>query len=346
MSIDLGAERRSDLVLEVEDLTTTYHSHGNAFEAVRQVSFDLVRGRRYGLVGESGSGKSSLIRALLGLVRIPNQVTATTLRFDGRIDLLTTPAKQMRQIRGAEIGYVGQNPFGALHPVLSVGEQYHQFLKAHGQSRRRRDSLARAAEVLAGLGLPDPPAVLKGHAGQLSGGMAQRVVLGFSTLLQPQFIIADEPTTALDVTVQRQVLDLLAEETSGGKRSLLLVTHDLSVVAQYCDDVLVMRKGRIVETGPVRQVFAAPHHPYTAALLASVPRPGTPPRPMTRTGAATTGTGCEFAPLCPLAQENCLVDRPLLLSSTPGRRAACHHMPPQREAPRPVSAAAGPGRRD
>ncbi len=312
-------------LMEVENLRTTYRSPGGSFEAVRGVSFGLAHGRSYGLVGESGSGKSSIVRALLGLVRPPGEVTADTLRFDGRLDLLTTPAKQMRQVRGSGIGYVGQNPFGALHPVLTVGEQYHQFLRAHGRTKRRRESRELAATVLADLGLPDPEAVLRGHAGQLSGGMAQRVVLGFSTLLDPKLVIADEPTTALDVTVQSQVLDLLADRTTGAGRSLLLVTHDLAVVAQYCDEVIVMRKGHVVETGPVASVFPHPLHPYTAALLASVPRAGTAPRPLPATSVAAAAAGCDFATLCSRAGPECHDHRPELVERDTGRAAACHH---------------------
>jgi oligopeptide/dipeptide ABC transporter ATP-binding protein len=160
-------------------------------------------------------------------------------------------------------------------------------------------------------------------------------------MLDPQLIIADEPTTALDVTVQRQVLDLLASQTAESGRSLMLVTHDLSVVAQYCDDVIVMRKGRVVETGPVRRVFAEPLHPYTTALLASVPRAGNPPRPMARSGAAVTEEGCEFAGLCPRVQPDCIEHRPLLVDHAPERAAACHHVPPRRELAGAGAAAGG-----
>ncbi len=243
----------------------------------------------------------------------------------GTGDLARLPARRLRAVRGARIGYVAQNPFGALHPVLGVGDQFHRFLKAHDATSGRAETRRRATERLAALGIPDPDRVFDGHAGVLSGGMAQRVVIAFASLLDPSLIVADEPTTALDVTVQRQVLDLIA--APGASRTLLMTTHDLSVVAQYCDEVFVMYAGRIVEAGPVAEVFVRPSHRYTAALLGSVPKPGNPLTVLAGSPPAlgTHGPGCDFAPRCPASSERCEELPALALTPGAGTAAACHH---------------------
>ncbi len=306
-------------LLNVRDLTVTY----GRLTAVHEVSFTLEPGRRYGLVGETGCGKSSVSRSLLGLVRPPNRATAQAVTLDGCGDLLHMPARRLRAVRGADIGYVAQNPFGALHPVLTVGEQFHRFLAAHAATRSRADSRSQVVPLLEKLGVPGAERVYDGHAGTLSGGMAQRVVIAFATLLSPRLVVADEPTTALDVTVQRQVLDIIA--APGHDRTLLLTTHDLSVVAQYCDEVLVMYAGRIVESGPVARVFVDPAHPYTTALLGSVPRPGLPlmSLPGRPPNLAEHGDGCDFAPRCAHGTDICAV-RPALQADG-GHAVACHH---------------------
>ena len=253
--------------LEVANLTVQYAGRAPVLEG-----FDLVVAprTRCGLVGESGSGKSSIVRAILGLIRAPHRAEAERVAIQGVGDLSRMTPRQLREVRGASIGYVGQNPFGALHPVVSIGRQFEGFLRDHGRwqgDESRRESARR----LASLGIEDPERILSGHAGELSGGMAQRVVIALASLLAPPLLIADEPTTALDVTVQRQVLDLVAAPRTESEQSLLLVTHDLSVVAQYCDEVVVLRRGVVVERGPVSSVFTRPEHPYTEALIRSVP---------------------------------------------------------------------------
>jgi oligopeptide/dipeptide ABC transporter ATP-binding protein len=314
----------ADQLLSVENLSMMYQTRSGPVRAVREVSFELRPGTRYGLVGESGCGKSSVVRSLVGLVRPPAHIEADRLELAGFGDLARVKPKALRTIRGTEIGYVPQNPFGALHPVLSVGDQFHRYLKAHNRTSGWRESVEMAADALESLGITDPERVLRGHAGALSGGMAQRVVIAFAFILSPKLVVADEPTTALDVTVQRQVLELLASPEALNRNALLIATHDLSVVAQFCDEVMVMYAGRIVESGPVEEVFLAPRHPYTASLLNSIPRAGHELKALT--GAPPDlhleRPGCDFADRCGLASDACAA-RPALAPVSIGHDAAC-----------------------
>jgi peptide/nickel transport system ATP-binding protein len=279
-------------MLDIAGLDVTYDSATPA-NAVRDLSLSIGAERRCGLVGESGSGKSTVIKAVLGLLRPPHRVRSEHIVQDDVGDLSTMSQSQLRQVRGRDIGYVGQNPFGALHPVVRIGRQFEGFLRDHG-AWRPDESPGLIVHALAGLGIADPERVLAGSAGELSGGMAQRVVIALASLLGPRLLVADEPTTALDVTVQRQVLELIASPRAGTGTALLLVTHDLAVVAQYCDDVIVMQRGVIVERGLVDDVFIEPQHPYTASLLASVPR-----LPAADAGGANAGRSGAPAPARP-----------------------------------------------
>lgn len=259
-----------DVIIAVENLSIAYrNAQGVAVPAVTGASVTLRRGVRYGLVGESGSGKSTIARSMVGLMRPPAVVTADRMDVTGVGSMLTASPDTLRAMRGRNVAYVPQNPFGALHPVYAIGEQFHFFLQSHGATKSWRESHATARRALLSVGIADPDRVLLGHAGALSGGMAQRVVIALSTLLGPRLIVADEPTTALDVTVQKQVLDLLAPEHTEDRHTLLLTTHDLGVVSAYCDEVIVMYRGRIVETGEMYQVFTDPQHDYTKHLLAA-----------------------------------------------------------------------------
>jgi ABC-type dipeptide/oligopeptide/nickel transport system ATPase component len=259
-----------EVVVDVENLSIAYrNARGDAVPAVIGASLTLRRGVRYGLVGESGSGKSTIARALVGLMRPPAVMTADRMDVSGVGSVLDSSAEALRAMRGRKVAYVPQNPFGALHPVYSIGEQFHFFLQSHRATASWRESHATARAALLAVGIPDPDRVLLGSAGALSGGMAQRVVIALSTLLGPRLIVADEPTTALDVTVQKQVLDLLAPAHTDDRHTLLLTTHDLGVVSAYCDEVIVMYRGRIVESGDMHRVFTDPKHEYTQHLLAA-----------------------------------------------------------------------------
>ena len=283
----------TDHLLEVANLTVRYAGQVGAY-AVEDFDLCIDRRVRMGLVGESGSGKSSIIKSILGLIRPPHTVNAKRIYLDGVGDLATMTPAQMRAMRARDVGYIGQNPFGAMHPVVNVARQFEGFLRDH-DSWKGRDSLSRVATLLADLGIGDPPRVLGAHAGELSGGMAQRVAIALASLLSPSLLIADEPTTALDVTVQRQVLDLIAQPRKTSEQALLLVTHDLSVVAQYCDEVVVMQLGKVVERGPVASVFTEPQHPYTKKLLSSVPGGAPEPQaPPTPEGQAATTRSLRF----------------------------------------------------
>jgi ABC-type dipeptide/oligopeptide/nickel transport system ATPase component len=266
-------------MLTVSGLTTEFRTRVSGVRAIEDISFEVPQGVAVGLVGETGSGKSVTIRSILGLLPVSGRVIGGSARFEGT-DLVRATRKELRGIRGRRIGFVAQNPFGSLNPVLSIEKQFANVIRAHRKMSRsavRELALARLDSVQ----VRGPERVLRGYAHELSGGMAQRVVIALAMLHDPPLVIADEPTTALDVTVQRQILDLIDAQVSAGNRSLLLVTHDLGVVAQYCQRVVVMKAGSVVETGAVADVFTTPQHPYTKQLLAAVP-----PAPWSRAARA------------------------------------------------------------
>lgn len=268
----------SDVLLSVRNLSVRYElANARSAEALVGVNLEVRKGQIHGLVGGSGSGKSTLINAILGL-------SAFNARISGQIDfapagdLLRCTAKELRKLRGAHIAYIGQNGLGSLHPLMTIGAQFRTFFQQHRVPGSRADHLALASERLAKVGLANPDAVLRQYPFQLSGGMAQRVMIAIATALRPVLLLADEPTSALDLTVQRQVLELLTELRRDNGLTILLITHDLGVVAHYCDTVTVLRRGRVVESGPVREVFTNPQDPYTQNLL----RQGGPTGPTTR----------------------------------------------------------------
>ena len=316
-------------MLEVKGITTRFETRAGDVKAVNDVSFSVGSGEIVGIVGESGCGKSATIRSILGLVPPPGRVVAGEVLLDGK-NLLAMSKRRLRQIRGAQIGFVAQNPFGALNPILRIDRQFHNVISAHRKHVSRADSRAMARDMLVSVGIPGPDRVLDGHAHELSGGMAQRVVLAMAIVLDPQLVIADEPTTALDVTIQRQILDLMREVVTRDERSMLLVTHDLGVVAQHCDRVVVMYAGRVVESGPVASVFSRPAHPYTSALIRAVPRRGR--RVHVLQGRVPNlidyPPGCPYADRCAHRIERCRVEVPELLPVFPQdsatRVAACH----------------------
>ena len=316
-------------MLEVRGVTTRFETRGGHVKAVNDVSFDVGDGEIVGIVGESGCGKSATIRSLLKLVQPPGRIVSGQVLLDGK-DLLSMPRHHLRQVRGNQIGFVAQNPFGSLNPILKLHKQFHNVISAHRNGVSRAESRKMARAMLAAVGIPGPDRVLDGYSHELSGGMAQRVVIALAIILDPKLVIADEPTTALDVTIQRQILDLMRDVVQREGRSLLLVTHDLGVVAQYCNRVVVMYAGRVVETGPVRDVFARPGHPYTSALLRAVPRRGQ--RVHVLQGRVPNlidyPPGCPYAARCELRFEPCTQVVPDLLpvfaEHAHDRFAACH----------------------
>jgi len=294
-------------LVSVSDLSVGYWRQRTA--AVREVSLRIATGEFHGLVGESGSGKSTVARALLGLTDHGARVLTGSVRL-GDLELLRLPSRHLRRIRGQRIAYVGQNPFASLHPVLSIERHFELVRRAHRGSYSRAEGRTRALDLLHQVGLSQPGSLLKSYSHQLSGGMAQRVVIALAMFLQPELIVADEPTTGLDVTIQRQTLDLLTEQARQRGTGLLLITHDLGVVAQYCDTVTVLFGGRVMESGPVLDVLTEPAHPYTQALLSSVPVPGSPLTSRAPGTQPVLDDGCPFRTRCPLAIAACAARPP------------------------------------
>jgi oligopeptide/dipeptide ABC transporter ATP-binding protein len=294
-------------LLAVDHLTTVFEQPNGSVPAVRDVSFEIRPGETLGLVGESGSGKSVTALSIMRLVQPPGHITSGSIVFKGR-DLLTLPEREMRQVRGAEISLVFQEPMTALNPVFTIGDQIAETLVVHDRAKRA-DALAMAAELLASVRIPDARSRIRDYPHQLSGGMRQRVLIAMALACRPSLVIADEPTTALDVTIQAQILELLREMKAAFDLSLLLITHDLGVIAETADRVAVMYAGRIVEEGPVRPILRDPHHPYTRGLLASIPGRSRGTRLRAIEGAVPNPgelpPGCAFNPRCPDRFEPC-----------------------------------------
>ena len=255
-------------LLDVQHLTVTFAGARSSVTAVDDVSFQMAAGETLGLVGESGSGKSVTAFSILRLLQPPGRVTGGKVLFEGR-DLLALSEREMREVRGARISLIFQEPMTALNPVMRVGDQIAEALIVHGSSSA--EGAARAVELLEAVHIPDAARRARDYPHQLSGGMRQRVMIAIALACRPPLIIADEPTTALDVTIQAQVLELLRELKARFNLALLLITHDFGVIAEMADRVAVMYKGKLVEEGPVRQILRAPSHDYTRNLLAAVP---------------------------------------------------------------------------
>ncbi len=316
-----------DVLLAVEGLTTVFDGPGGAsVRAVDDVSFVVRRGETLGLVGESGSGKSVTALSLLRLVPPPGRIVSGTVLFNGR-ELLSLPDREMRKVRGAGISLIFQEPGAALNPVFTVGDQIGEALRVHGLASRAEARL-RAVEWLAAVRVPDPGRRARDYPHQLSGGLRQRVLIAMALACRPALVIADEPTTALDVTIQAQILDLLRDMRGAFSLALLLITHDLGIVAGMADRVAVMYAGRLVEEGPVLSVFREPAHPYTRALLASVSRGIMGGRLKAIDGTVPAldrlPPGCAFAPRCPDRLPACNQTRPGLVAVGTGHRARCH----------------------
>jgi peptide/nickel transport system permease protein len=321
-------------LLRVRDLRVDFPFDRHTIHAVRGVSFDLERGQTLGIVGESGSGKSVTALAIVQLLDSPGRVTGGSIVFDGR-DLTRVSDREMAALRGRRIGMIFQNPSSSLNPVLTIGFQLVEALR--GQLRlSAEEARRRAREALAAVGIGDPDRVLRRYPFQLSGGMNQRVMIAMAMTCQPDVLIADEPSTALDVTTQAQILEQLRDLSRRSRTSLVLITHDIAVVAEYADTVLVMYAGQVAEVGPREAVVGDPKHPYTRALLSALPRadvprgarleaiPGEPPDP------ADPPVGCPFAPRCPHVMDVCRSVNPPHFDVGPGQTAACHLWAPER----------------
>lgn len=311
--------------LAVRGLSTFFETPDGTVRAVDDVSFELYPGEILGIVGESGSGKSTLALSLLRLVPPPGRIVAGEVMLGGE-NLLALSSKEMRRVRGQEMAMIFQNPMRSLHFAFTVGWQLRESLRAH-QRGRNKSAVQRIVGALRSVGIPDAEKRAGDYPHQFSGGMQQRVMIALSLMNDPKILIADEPTTALDVTIQAQILDLLRRLSVERSMAVILVTHDLGVVASICDSVLVMYAGQIVEGGKVEGIFADPHHPYTLGLLDSLPERSTGDRLPTIKGAppttsASLPTGCRFRPRCRFAEEICHRE-PEMKSVLKGRRSRC-----------------------
>ncbi len=317
-----------EMVLEVNNLTTRFTTPYGVVKAVNGVSFSVKAGQTLGIVGESGCGKSVTALSLLGLIEPPGKITGGEVLLNG-YDVLKLSGEQLRRVRGSEISMVFQDPMTSLNPVLTVGRQVTESILAH-QSISKEKAYQRALELLAKVGLPHPEKFYRRYPFQLSGGQRQRVMIAMALSLTPKVLIADEPTTALDVTVQAQILGELTRLKKEFNTGIVLITHDLGVIAETADDVAVMYAGFIVEYGPVLDIFENPGHPYTRALLHSVPRLGgggetlEPIRGQPPDSLGLPGY-CAFAPRCPQVSRKCREGLPSLKTISPGHLAACHY---------------------
>jgi oligopeptide/dipeptide ABC transporter ATP-binding protein len=311
-------------LLSVRDLTVAFA--GGGLPVLEGVSFDLAPGEVLGLVGESGSGKSMTALAVMGLLPAGGRVTAGSAVFEGQ-DLATLPERRLARLRGARLAMVFQEPTTSLNPVFTVGEQIAEVLRRHRRLDRRA-ARREAAALLARVEIPAAERRLDDYPHQLSGGQRQRVMIAIALACRPRLLIADEPTTALDATVQAGILDLLRGLRADLGMAVLLITHDLGVVAEFADRVAVLYAGRVVETAPAAAALGAPAHPYTAALLAAIPRLGGALTPLRSIPGAVPPPwamppGCRFAPRCAVARAPCAAGQPPLLSVGPDHAAAC-----------------------
>ncbi len=314
-------------LLSVKDLRTHFHTRSGVYRAVDGVSFDLERGETLGLVGESGSGKSVTCYSLMGLIpQPPGRIASGRAMFDG-IDLLNCTPAQARTIRGKRVAMIFQDPMTSLNPYMRISEQLIEPLLIH-EKISRADALARGLEMLQAVGINDAAKRIHYYPHEFSGGMRQRVMIAMALITKPELLIADEPTTALDVTVQAQILELIKKMQRDLGMAVIFITHDLGVVSGLCDRVMVMYAGRIVETADVRTLFYDPKHPYTRGLQRSIPglQPkgselytiqGLPP------DVSKLPPGCAFAPRCEFAAERCRSETPELAEEKPGHRHAC-----------------------
>ncbi len=311
-------------LLDVKDLTVEIEDADGSWKVIKQVSFFLKEGEKLGIVGESGSGKSLLMRSLIKLLPPSIVITGGSVQYDHQM-LSAMNEQKLQKIRGKEIGMIFQDPLTFLNPTLTIGAQIRESFLCHFPHVTKKEAQAAAYELLKEVGIADPELRLTQFPHELSGGLCQRVLIAIALAANPRILIADEPTTALDVTIQAQIMELLQKLSPS--KSMILITHDLSLVASFCDRVMVMYAGQIVEQAPIDQIFKKPAHPYTEQLLKSIPSltsreplvpiPGSPPdlsKPL---------RGCPFAPRCPYAFEKCFKEVPPLFQISPDHQSRC-----------------------
>ena len=321
-----------DPILEVEDLYINFYTYAGIVKAIDGVSFKIYRGETYCLVGETGCGKSVTSRALTRLVPKPGKIVRGRIIYypePGKpIDIMKLSEEELRRIRGREIAYIFQDPSAALDPLYTIGYQLSETLKSHGLIKSIKEGFRIAVEMLRRVLIPDPEVRVKAYPHELSGGMRQRSVIAISLSTKPRLIVADEPTTAVDVTVQAQIMELLRKLKRDENLTLLLITHNMGLVAEMCDRVAVMYAGTIVEEAPVMEIFRKPLHPYTRALLRAVPNPLVRMEklesiPGTVPNLINPPPGCRFHPRCPYAMDRCRREKPPLVEVEEGHKVAC-----------------------
>jgi oligopeptide/dipeptide ABC transporter ATP-binding protein len=329
----------SEVLLSVRDLKTYFYTEDGVVPAVDGVSFDVHRGGTLGIVGESGCGKSVTSLSIMRLVQSPpGRITNGQILFEGR-DLLQLSDAEMRKIRGNEISMIFQEPMTSLNPVFTIGNQIMEAIILH-QKLDKAAARRKAVEMLSLVGIPSPEKRIDEYPHQLSGGMRQRVMIAMALSCNPKLLIADEPTTALDVTIEAQILDLMRELQQNTGTAIIMITHDLGVIAEMVDNVVVMYTGIVVESADTKTLFTNPKHPYTEGLLGSIPRldkdverlqaiPGTVPLP------GSIREGCGFYPRCPYAKELCTVKRPPAFEVGPGHHCACWRLVDYQDVPTP-----------
>jgi oligopeptide/dipeptide ABC transporter ATP-binding protein len=328
MTADVRAQPETaagNVLLEVRDLQTHFTTRAGVVRAVDGVSFDVPAGASVGIVGESGSGKSVTSLSIMRLISSPGFIAGGQILFQGR-DIAGLSERDFRPIRGRDLALVFQDPMSALNPVYPVGKQVSEALRAH-QKLTRRAALERAVELFSMVGIPAPERRVHEYPHKLSGGMRQRVTIAMALANEPSLLILDEPTTALDATIQAQILDLIRDLRSRVNTAVLLISHDIGVVAEICEEVVVMYGGRVMERGSVEQVTKNPRHPYTIGLLNSIPSPEMKGRKLSTIGGTVPNPlrmppGCPFQPRCPKAMDICST-KPELSNAGDGRQLAC-----------------------
>ena len=313
-------------LLEVKDLHTSFFTDAGEVKAVNGVSFFLDRGKVLGIVGESGSGKSVTAYSIMQILAGTGKIVSGSIKLDGQ-ELVGAGEKVMKTVRGNKISIIFQDPMTSLNPTYTIGRQLMEAILLH-TDRNKKEAWDRAVEMLRLVNVNEPEKRMKQYPFEFSGGMRQRVMIAMALACEPDILIADEPTTALDVTIQAQILDLMKKLQKEDQSSILLITHDLGVVAEMCSRVIVMYAGKIVEEAPVKELFASPAHPYTQGLIASVPKLGAgvkvlPSIPGSVPDLASMPTGCRFAPRCKYATDKCRAQEPELKNVGGERRCRC-----------------------
>ncbi len=326
-----GQDTVNGLSLKVDGLVVSFDTEHGILRAVDDISFEVKKGKTLGIVGESGCGKSVTSLSVMRLLPKPSgRIESGKILFDG-VNLVELSADEMRSIRGKRISMIFQEPMTALNPVHRIGKQIQEIYRLHFPGMEQPEVLEASIQMLRKVGLPEPELRLNEYAHQQSGGMRQRVMIAMALACSPDLLIADEPTTALDVTIQAQILALMKSLQDESGMSIIIITHDLGIIAEMCDDVVVMYAGAVVESAPVIELFRSPRHPYTLGLLKSIPRLTTPGKQKLNIiegmvpGLKDLPVGCRFQNRCPFASEKCETDSPPDELINPQHRVACHH---------------------